>query len=558
MPEISVAEAMTRFGLTKLQVKYLVPSIKRGVVDAELLEREVERKANARRSDRQELKPQNRELVTHTNVFKIIETTPALADCFYYDKFADQTTVTVNPTAPPGIDAPVFEACPRPLCDQDVSVVTYWCEHNGFAPSPAMVDRVVKDYAASKAVHPVRDYLEGLQWDGKPRLTGWLTRYLGVKFNTYSAMAGRYWLVSAVARVFEPGCQADHVLILEGKQGVGKSSATRILSVNRKWHFDGNVNLSSKETPMLLQGKWIVEFQELGAMRRAEGERIKEFFTQHTDKYIKKYSNNETVFPRQCVFIATVNHDQYLQDDTGNRRFWPVVVTEVDFKALQEDVDQLWAEAYTVYAGGLTCADCELPWRCDLHRWWPSTDEQLMWFSTEQDKRVPDDLWHAAISRWMTAYSRRFRSKGTVENRLGRWPTTSEVLTGALLIAISDQSRLHEVRAARVLRMLGFESSRRRLENHAGPDVRQNVWEPSETLNAITSMAEESENERECDVVPDRSFGGGPGEQDGRNHTGGGDAGCLVPGEGREGKDAVGDGQLFREAGGPREGPEEG
>ena len=563
--EITTTEALTRFGLTQRQLRDLAPAVRRGYYEEETIKSQLELKKRQEieaqeqvERQRNRMKRFDRELIGHTNVLKVIGSTPSLQDCFHYDKFADQTIVDRNPSCPEGIESPVFDDCPRPMCDLDVSVVLYWCEAHGFSPSPAMVDRAIKDYASSKGVHPVREYLESLEWDGKPRVTGWLTRYMGVKFETYSAMVGRYWLVSAVARVFEPGCQADHVLILEGKQGVGKSSATRILSVNRKWHFDSSLNLSSKETPMLLQGKWIVEFQELGAMRRAEGERIKEFFTQHTDKYMKKYSNNETVMPRQCVFIATVNHSQYLQDDTGNRRFWPVVVDQVKFRDLQEDVDQLWAEAHAIYKAGLTCQKCELPWRCDEHRWHPTAEEQLMWFSGEQEKRVPEDLWHTAISRWMTGFNRKIRSTGTPEHMLGRWPTTSEVLTGALQIPIHVQERVHEIRAGRVLRLLGYELQRRKLENQAGPDVRQYVWEPSDTLKAITEMAEEQENERKSDGVSNWAAFGRPGGQDGGRNQSGGDAAGLLPGQGGQGKDPVGEGSVLREAGGPRERPEEG
>ena len=491
MAEITLNEAMVKYGLTKNKVYRLV-SVDRGRLDEDLLVRELE--AVTERAPSQSLQRAKRELSTYGNTIKVIAACPELIGAYYYDQFADQITCVKNPEAPAGIPTPVFERTPRPMCDADVSVVIYWCEAAGFSPQPAMVERCIRDYASSRAVHPVRDYLQSLQWDGTPRLTGWLTTYMGVKFDTYSAMVGRYWLVSAVARVMEPGCQADHVLILEGPQGVGKSTLTRILAVNQRWHFDGQVNMGNKETPMLLQGKWIVEFQELGGMRRQEGEKIKEFFTQHTDKYVKKYSNLETVFPRQCVFVATVNHNQYLQDDTGNRRFWPVIVKRLEKEKLERDVDQLWAEAYAIYKAGETCPDCILPNRCDNHRWWPSVDEQSMWFSEEQSKRVPDDLWSASVDKWMIHYGRQLRTARTTQNALGRWPTTSEVLTGALEIATQEQNKLHEVRVSRVLRQLGYEANRRRVDTGVGPGVRLYVWEPTEATQAIIAMAEERES----------------------------------------------------------------
>jgi putative DNA primase/helicase len=157
-------------------------------------------------------------------------------------------------------------------------------------------------------------------------------------------------MVGAVARVFQPGCRVDHMLILEGEQGLKKSTTIEILG--GEWYTDARLNFADKDSLLIVQGRWIIEMAELEGMNKADTSETKKFLTQHVDLFRPPYGRKLVKYPRRCVFAGTVNLDAYLKDDSGNRRFWPVRVTAIDADALRRDVDQLWAEAVALYKAG--------------------------------------------------------------------------------------------------------------------------------------------------------------------------------------------------------------
>ena len=201
--------------------------------------------------------------------------------------------------------------------------------------------------------HPVREYLLGLEWDGVERLDTMLVRWLKAEDNAFVRAAARKWMTAAVARVMQPGRKFDQMLVLVGKQGIGKSTLARTLS--RGWFSDSIQRLDGKDAYENLRGVWIVELAELAATKRSETETIKNFITKTEDTYRPAYGRHIVVYPRQCLFYGTTNDPDFLKDKSGNRRFWPVEVEGFDrgrLLGLEEEVDQLWAEAVVRWRAG--------------------------------------------------------------------------------------------------------------------------------------------------------------------------------------------------------------
>lgn len=195
----------------------------------------------------------------------------------------------------------------------------------------------------------VRDYLDALVWDEKPRLDRWLIDYAGAEDTAYVRAVARAVLVAAVRRARLPGCKIDAMLILEGPQGIGKSVALRTLAVNEDW-FTDNVPAGSREVIEATAGKWIVELSEISGMGKGDVAALKAFLSAREDVGRPAYQREAVKVPRHFVIVGTTSATEYLQDSTGNRRFWPVRVERFDLERLRADRDQLWAEAAVVEA----------------------------------------------------------------------------------------------------------------------------------------------------------------------------------------------------------------
>ena len=239
----------------------------------------------------------------------------------------------------------------RPWSDTDISGMYWYMEKIYMITKRGNIDAALDLHAAQHAFNEVQDYLKGLQWDGVPRLDTLLIDYLGAEDDAagYCRAVCRKAFTGAVARAMRPGCKFDNMLILCGPQGIGKSTLLDKMSMG--WFNDSIRTFEGKETAELLPGAWIVEVAELDAFRRTEVSRIKQFLSLRTDRYRAAYGRNMKEQPRSCIFFGTCNQMDFLQDTTGNRRFWPVDVGRrmhpyTVWRDLTDDViGQIWAEA---------------------------------------------------------------------------------------------------------------------------------------------------------------------------------------------------------------------
>lgn len=244
---------------------------------------------------------------------------------------------------------------PEPFKDLDLSGVRTYIETVHGIDSPRKVDDNLKLTFDRHSYHPIREYLSQLKWDGRQRLDSFMVEYFGAQDSTYTREAFRKTLVAAVARVFRPGTKFDHVPVLVGPQGTGKS--TLVKRLGGEWASDTFLTVHGKESFEQLQGVWLMEMAELAGLRKAEVENIKHFISKQEDTFRPAYGRLVETFPRQCVFIGTTNNKDFLRDATGNRRFWPISIypgkeTKSIFNLKQSEIDQIWAEAVYLYQQG--------------------------------------------------------------------------------------------------------------------------------------------------------------------------------------------------------------
>jgi predicted P-loop ATPase len=214
----------------------------------------------------------------------------------------------------------------------------------GLRPSRDYFRTVVDELARRNGRHPVREYLSGLTWDSGPRLDNWLSSYLGAEDTPLNRAYGRKFLLAAVRRVRKPGCKFDQMLVLESPQGQGKSTALEKLASPDFFTDTLQLDVDPKVVIEQATGKWIVEASELGGLAKRDVESLKALLSRKVDRARLSYARRAEDVPRQFVLAGTTNTREYLRDDTGNRRFWPVTVSKIDLAALERDRDQLWAK----------------------------------------------------------------------------------------------------------------------------------------------------------------------------------------------------------------------
>jgi predicted P-loop ATPase len=296
--------------------------------------------------------------------------------------FNQSSLETVVRVKPPWPDS---RAVPFPWRDEDDVLTAAWLQHQGILAATQTAGQAVQTIAREHPFHPVRDYINSLVWDKVPRIDRWLSTYLGVVPSDLSYTFGAKWLIGAVARVLRPGCKNDHCLILEGEQGILKSTALRTLT--EPWFTDDMPQLGTKDAALQTRGVWLIELSELDAMARSEVSHIKAFMSRETDRFRPPFGRRPIDVPRECVFAGTVNHSNYLRDETGGRRFWPVRCGTVSIAELKRDRDQLWAEARDRFNAGET--------------WWLDKPAMIAAATIEQEDRYEGGVWDEPIYAWI-------------------------------------------------------------------------------------------------------------------------------------------------------------
>ncbi len=315
------------------------------------------------------------------NVMVTLRSDDAVRDSFAFDEM-ERAVIVQRPL--PGQVA--IGSYPRPAIDEDTSALQHWLQGYGLRNvGRDVVHEAINLRAGEQSFHPVRDRLDGLRWDRKRRLYDFLPTYFGAENTFYTRTIGRLFLIQMVARIYEPGCKADYMLIIEGDQGKLKSSACEALA--GQWFSDQLPDLSHKDSSQHLRGKWLIEIAELHTFKRTEVNLLKGYLARRVERYRPSYGRREVVEPRQTVFIGSSNSDQYLGDVTGGRRFWPFKAHKIDLAAIRRDRDQLFAEAVELYLVGV--------W------WWPTRDFERDYARKEQDARYDADAWEVPILQYL-------------------------------------------------------------------------------------------------------------------------------------------------------------
>lgn len=319
------------------------------------------------------------------NAYLFIKNHEDLAGMVIYDEFADDVKIV---QCPPWDDNSTFS--PRSVHETDFFMLMAHMESYGIKlPKNTIADAFMR-VAYTNKTNPAKEYMESLQWDGAQRLNNWLFDYAGAvnADNTYLESVGSKWMIGAVKRIYEPGCKFDTVLVLEGEQGLGKSTILRELATlgGQEYFLDNVGDIRNKDTVMAMQGHLIIEMAELASFKKVENEEIKGFITRQTDVYRPPYARTIAKRKRMFVLAASTNEgesDGYLTDATGNRRYWPVSCGKIDYDGIKKHREQLWAEAVHRYKKG------EATW-LDMN--------QMQGAVVEQNKRYVEDAWQDKVA----------------------------------------------------------------------------------------------------------------------------------------------------------------
>jgi putative DNA primase/helicase len=357
-------------------------------------------------------------LSTHANIGIVIDHCVELLRGAYYDEFLDKAIVDG-----------------RQWRDDDDTGLCMWIqEHVGLSGiTPSMVHAVVSRRLLATPRHCVREWLETLEWDGIERIAhaledGWGAEPSATQPSDYIRAISANLFIGLVARVMRPGCQLDTMIVFEGDQGIKKSSALRILGGD--WYMAATESVTSKDFQQSLRGSWLAEIPELDSFSRGDRDRVKSIITIPVDKYRASYARHARDYPRQCVFAGTTNKDDWGNDDTGLRRFWPVRCGDVDLALVTANRAQWFAEAVVRFREGAS--------------WWETPRTSTL---AAQRDRQSEDIWTSLVVAHLV---------GKTEVHL------PDVLRDACKVREADMNHTHKLRIGSILRLAGWSKSNRR------------------------------------------------------------------------------------------------
>ncbi|MEJ3576538.1 VapE domain-containing protein [Pseudomonas fragi] len=375
-----------------------------------------------------------------TNAYLILKHAPEWQGVLAFNEFSCRIEKLKLP--------PVFGGEVGPWLDVDAGKTLVWLQMvwNLRLRSSLVVEEAAQLVACDARFHPVREWLERLPpWDGQPRLPHLLPTVFGTEDNDYTRHIGQSLLVSSVARVMQPGCKVDEMVVLEGGQGLGKSTCVAEL-FGFEWYLETSEPPSTKDFYVTMQGHTVVEIGEMQSFSKADINQVKMAITRRDDKYRAPYERHGESHPRQCIFIGTTNADTYLRDPTGARRFLPVLVSKADVEYIRQWRGELWAEALHLYLTNF--------------QWWDYPQELAR---EEQDARYVEDPWEEIIINYLDGHAPQMHYPD------GLWGPINEItimklLRHALQIEVAKMNKSEQQRVGEILRRLGwFKSKQKRV-----------------------------------------------------------------------------------------------
>lgn len=274
--------------------------------------------------------------------------------------------------------------------DDDLTQIRYYLTNvHKIEPSKQIVGEACFIVSKRNQYHPLKSYIQKEKWDGVKRIDEWLINAVGCDDNVYYRQAGSKFLIAAVNRVYNPGCKFDHMMILEGAQGLGKSTLVEELA--GEWYLDTNFDNKDKDLVDCMRKAFLIEISELSGMGKKDVDWLKSFITKKVDTVRLAYAARTKNFKRKSVFIGTYNpsgNNNYFRDDTGNRRFWPIECRTVNIDYIRKNKHQLWAEAYSRYI--------------DKEQYYISDPEAITIMKTLHAERETEGPAFVKIKRWLS------------------------------------------------------------------------------------------------------------------------------------------------------------